>query len=161
MVIWHHFHRHFRHITSLANFLHTLRVSATVYHQLHPICRGIVCRIPIELSHRVVKAHCPNLKYCPNMVFFEHVSIILVSQHLTPLLVQFTLLKSQFMRLDFCPSWGRPIFFSRPEAGLTNRVPIRDSRAGAPWWHPRKNRFQALLNLVYSLKFWYPRVGKE
>jgi hypothetical protein len=29
-------------------------------------------------------------------------------------------------------SGGVHFFFLRPEAGLTNRVPVRDSRAGAP-----------------------------
>ena len=28
--------------------------------------------------------------------------------------------------------WGNFFFFSWPRAGLTNRVPVRDSRAGAP-----------------------------
>ena len=36
----------------------------------------------------------------------------------------------------FRSSRGVHFFFSQPAAGLTNRVPVRDSRAGTPLAHP-------------------------
>ena len=45
----------------------------------------------------------------------------------------YTLAHSIIVKSKFEPnSGGVTFFFSRPPAGLTNRIPVRDSRAGAP-----------------------------
>ena len=93
---------------------HTLRVGATVYHQLHCICRGLVCRIPIELSHRVVKAPCPNLNIA-QIWYFSNIHPLFMWNSSVP--TSYALTSSvytaqiTFFEVGFLPKLGLPNFF--------------------------------------------------
>jgi len=68
-----------------------------------------------------------------------------------PLLVHFTVLKLHLRGKNLAQIGACPNFFSGSEAGLTNRVTVRDSRAGALLFEPIK--FPTYFSTQKWLKF--------
>ena len=174
MVIWHHFHGRFARMhpdTSQASQTHLVGVCSRGTHwrwyytwlSVHFGIQDIT--YPSSLTARLPALDCLEFKSTPQYfsTILNKFRCVASFSVLLPSLIHSTVLKLHVCGQIFAQIGGCTIFFSQPEAGLTNRVPVQDSRAGAPllphwtWLGLRRGRTQ-WSHVRNSLVFWTSRL---